>query len=532
MRRGRWRIEKSGRNRADVCHNSARMPTRTSSTVRAASGPAKAALSVDRFHLGDCLPVLAELTAKHGAFADLVYLDPPFNSARLYNHAFKGMKWTRAPKIAFHDTWKWTRHSQSGFREFVKTEAPGTDAAEFLLAMRPLLEKRDPSTLAYLTYMTRRLARIRAAMKPTASVYLHCDPTASHYLKLAMDALFGRAGFRNEVVWFYPDTPGRPPRDFPRKHDVILRYAMNPKRFVFNAEEVGVPVKPESLKHYKTARAIGGKKYVGGKEWKIPEDVWRIPAVKQNKTGKEGLGYNTQKPLALLRRIISASSNRGEVVLDPFCGCGTTIEAAHELGRRFVGIDVAPIAAQVVARRLEERRGLTLQYGDNRAKNAAGWGRILVEEQDGLRAWVRFQHDAIAAIPKAEQWTSPEGAAKQGPDEGIDGLVNLRRPSRTMSSVVIQVKRKKKPTVQDVADTALAVDNHGAFMGLLITLNPPTAGMIKRGAAEQKKFNGKYYPKVAILTYDEVKAGKFREAIPYEYAVDPEDGRQTALSLA
>ena len=541
-------------------------PSSTSSAVRAAAGPAKTALPDNRFFIGDCLPVLAELTARHGAFADLVYLDPPFNSARLYNHAFKGAKRALPEKITFADTWQWTPATKKDFREFTEKEAsPDTGAANFLRTMRALLEKSDPSTLAYLTYMTRRLARIRAAMKPTASIYLHCDPTASHYLKLAMDALFGRDNFVNEIIWHHPKI-GVATNKFTSNTDTIFLYA-GEGRGVFHPR---VADEPNEI-HARFARLVrDGKLYyremknvndgvsrskcrqaekrLGRKlrdddvviDFSLPENkkrvdnVWKISFLKGN--SKEHLGYQTQKPLALLRRIITASSNPGDVVLDPFCGCGTTIEAAHELGRRFIGIDVARSAAQVIARRMTEKAGFgKLVVGDKTPSTLRGWGRILPDDDERIDApaWARFQYDAIAAIPKAEQI---EGAiqrtARLGGDGGIDGLIHLERPSGARESVVIQVKRKKHPTPADVADTLLAVENNGAFMGLLITLNPPTAGMRKRAETDRMRFNGKFYPKVAILTYEEVKAGKFAEAIPYEYAVDPRGGKQTALHLA
>ena len=494
-------------------------------------------LPVDRLFIGDCLPVLSELTAKHGAFADLVYLDPPFNSARLYNHAFTGAKRTLPQKIAFTDTWRWTDAAKDDFREFTETESPNTGGAEFLTAMRALLEKRDSSTLAYLTYMIRRLARIQAAMKPTASIFLHCDPTAGHYLKLAMDAIFGRKNCRNDIIWCYTG-PGSPSmRQFNRKSDYIFWYSMG-GTWTFNQNAARVPYKdPKQTlrKAFDAGRGINAAevdKYRG--RGKILENWWADIALAV-RSPKERLGYATQKPLALMRRIIGASSNPGEIVLDPFCGCGTTIEAAHELERRFIGIDIARSAAQVIARRMTERAGFgKLVVGDKTPSTLRGWGRILPDDVERIDApeWARFQYDAIAAIPKAEQIEGEiQRTAKQGGDGGIDGIIHLERPNGARASVIIQVKRKKTPTMGDVADTLLAVDGNAAFMGLLITLNPPTRGMVERGGAEKRRFNGAHYPKVAILTYEEVKAGKFADVIPYEHAVDPQGGKQTALNL-
>ena len=509
-------------------------PPSTSPAVRAAAGAAKAAPLGSRLEIGDCLPVLAEMREKHGEFADLVYLDPPFNSARLYNYAFKGVKRTLPQKFAFADTWQWTKATEKAFCEFTENEAPDTPAAEFLAAMRATLEKRDGATLAYLTYMTRRLARVRAVMKPTAGIYLHCDPTASHYLKLAMDALFGRGNFRNEVVWWYKGN-AEPKNFFPRKHDILLYYA--PPGATFN--RVSIPYAAGTLRRYNHADAQGRRYKVSAlrdgkreivymKEGKAADDVWELPVVRS----AERLGYQTQKPLALLRRIVAASSNPGEVVLDPFCGCGTTIAACHELGRQFVGVDIARVAAEVIEGRMQrDYPGFgRLEIGDENPTDSVGWGRLLPEadEADEVPAWARFQYKAIQAIPKAVQ----HNEAKPGADGGVDGLIHLERPkTKARSSVVIQVKRKKTPTMADVADTLLAVENNGAFMGLLITLNPPTAGMVERGAAQQKRFNGENYPAVAILTYEQVKAGEYEKALPYKYAVDAQEGSQKRLQI-
>ena len=492
----------------------------------------KSGIANNRFYIGDCLPVLAELVAKHGAFADLVYLDPPFNSDRLYNHTFTGQKKTISEQTAFKDTWRWTETAKAGFDEFVGNESPGSPAADFLRSMRLLLEKRDGATLAYLVYMTRRVSRIRAAMKPTASVYLHCDGTASHYLKLMMDTVFGRENFRNDIAWCYTG-PGNVKRQYPRKHDNLLFYSASPSS-VFNKDSIRVPYK-DSI-----ATGLGGDK--GGTMWegghnkermeslqsmgKVPEDWWEdiYPLTRMN---KERTGYPTQKPVALLKRIISASSNPGDLVLDPFCGCGTTIEACHTLKRRVVGIDVARSAAQVITRRMW-RHQITfgrLVVGDKTPSDTRGWGKVLPDEdsQDGVPEWARFQYAAIDAIPKAEQ---VEGAiqktARLGADGGIDGRLYIKNPATgVLDSIVIQVKRKKQPGVEDVADTLLAVQNNNAFMGVLITLNPPTKGMLQRAHAESTRIlDGKRYPKVAIMTYDEVKNKLYLEKLPHHLAFD------------
>ena len=513
--------------------------------VRAGKAPAQVAAPANRFYIGDCLHVLAGLWEKHGEFADLVYLDPPFNSGRLYNFALKGGEQV-TPKVAFHDTWKWTPATVKDFNTFTRDEAPQTDAAELLKALAAYLEKRHPSMLAYLTYMARRLAWVRAAMKPDASIYLHCDPTASHYLKAMMDALLGRKNYCNEIVWCYTG-PTKALRHFPRKHDVLLFYARNAERNTFNPDAVRIPYRGLNTQHGSDGDGggIGGNLTQGVVDaylarGKVPEDYWLeqdgLSPVGRIKS--ERIGFPTQKPIALLRRIITASSNPGDLVLDPFSGCGTTIQACHELGRRFVGIDVSRKAAEVITRRMRKKPGFgKLVVGDETPRTVRGWAQLLpdTDEPKGALALAKFQYDCIAAIPKAEQVEGRiQGVAKLGPDGGVDGQVTLKFPkTNARTSVVIQVKGKKNPGVEDVADTLLAVQNNNAFMGLLITLHSPTKEMTRRAEKDKSRFNGKgkYYPKVAILTYAQVKAGKYREAIPYAFAVPPEGGSQTGLDL-
>ena len=207
----------------------------------------------------------------------------------------------------------------------------------------------------YLTAMGVRLFEMRRLLKPPGSIYLHCDPTASHYLKLVMDSLFGKGNFRNEIVWHYPASPSTTRRDFPRKHDIILRYVVS--KAVFNADAVRIPYSEASLKRAEYAAnkstVLGGTKIKLNKIGKLPPSVWAdIP--QSYRLRKEYTGYPTQKPLALLERIIKASSNEGDVVLDPFCGCATACVAAERLNRQWVGIDISPSAEDITKLRLSE----------------------------------------------------------------------------------------------------------------------------------------------------------------------------------
>ncbi|MGI9336889.1 MAG: DNA methyltransferase [Gammaproteobacteria bacterium] len=273
---------------------------------------------------------------------DLIYLDPPFNTGKQWENPLK----ETGKKVSFKDTWTLADIHEDD-HEILQGRYPAAAAV-----IETLGYANGGSWQAYLTYMGVRLVQMHRLLKPTGSIYYHCDPTMSHGVKLLMDTIFGKDNFRNEIVWFYNDTPGRPKKDFSRKHDILLRYSASGD-YVFNADDVQVPIKAESVARYQTARTLGGKQYIGGKTTKTPESVWSFAAVKKN--SKESVGHPTEKPIVLLRRIIAASSRPGDVVLDPFCGCGVTA-AASELffddRRRWIGIDVGTDAGDVLRRKL------------------------------------------------------------------------------------------------------------------------------------------------------------------------------------
>ncbi len=260
---------------------------------------------------------------------DLVYLDPPFNSNRNYEAPIG----TDAYGAKFKYTWT---------VDDVKNEEPGLLAEahpELSEYIRSVGKVHSPNMMAYLTMMASRLIEIRRIMKPTASVYLHVNPTASHYLKLIMDSIMGQENFRNEIIWCYSNIGNVPEANFPRKHDVILFYTKT-KKSCYNQ--------------------------VFYEHWKSGENVkpcdWWIDITSFNGFMKsrrdEHCGYPTQKPLKLLERIINASSNKGDVVFDPFCGCATTLVAADRLQRQWVGIDISPIAATLVQERIKSEGAL------------------------------------------------------------------------------------------------------------------------------------------------------------------------------
>ena len=294
---------------------------------------------------GDNLPIMRGMNSES---VDLIYLDPPFNSNRDYAAPIG----SKAAGAAFKDTWT-------------------LDDVDRLWLL--LLRDKDPvlyhviegarlvhgnGMASYLSMMAQRLWEMHRIVKPTGSIYLHCDPTASHYLKWLMDAVFGKEEFRNEIVWCYRGG-GVPKKDFARKHDIILRYSLGPP--TFNVDAVRIPFSEDSTDRLKyTARSFRKgatyDTYRPNPKGKHPEDWWVMQPIMPS--SKERVGYPTQKPLKLLERIIQASSNEGDMVLDPFAGCATACVAAERHGRRWLGIDISGKAAELVQARIRKEINL------------------------------------------------------------------------------------------------------------------------------------------------------------------------------
>ena len=255
----------------------------------------------------------------------MIYLDPPYNSGRDYG--------------AFDDRWKWDKKAEEGYNR-----RDGTRAQKVIEGLHYILG--ETGTLSYLIYLAERLEVLHRTLKPTGSLYLHTDPTASHYLRILLDSIFGSKQFRNEIVWCY-ESEGIGDRHFAKKHDTILWYSTT-EDYTFNI--IRTPHNPESV-YLKRGTEKNGKRYWGHSEGKHLADYWHIPVI--NSMAKERTGYPTQKPLALLERIIKASSNEGDTVLDPFCGSGTTLVAAKTLNRNYIGIDTNPEAIELTEKRLK-----------------------------------------------------------------------------------------------------------------------------------------------------------------------------------
>ena len=291
---------------------------------------------------GDNLDIMRGMNSN---CVDLIYLDPPFNSNKNYSAPVG----SEAAGAAFKDTWTlddvdlaW--HGEIADREPALHDVIAAAGSAHSAGMK-----------SYVIMMAVRLLEIKRILKEEGTVYLHCDPSASHYLKLIMDAVFNRANFRNEIVWCYRGA-GYPKRDFGRRHDLLLRYSKT-KNYTFNLDDVREEYAEATKKRF--SYHIGNKRRTGdyGQQslnplGKHPDDWWQIQPIAPS--AKEREGYPTQKPLALLDRIVKASSNEGDAVLDPFCGCATACVAAERLNREWAGIDLSPKAAQLVKKRIEK----------------------------------------------------------------------------------------------------------------------------------------------------------------------------------
>lgn len=508
------------------------------------------------FYFGDNLYILREYIPDESV--DLVYLDPPFNSNATYNLLFKSpdkTRWADAQIATFDDTWSWGDVAEEAFDDV--TAVPGK-AADILMSLRLILGTND--MLAYLTMMTARLVELRRVLKPTGSLYLHCDPTASHYLKVVLDGIFGPNRFRNEIVWKRNTGKSMMKNRLPNTHDLLLAYRQS-EQSTWNDDAIYTAYDPENLPA-KTARKYchmddNGRRYTldnllspSKNRPNLEYDflgvhrVWRwtrarmqaaydaglihqsgpgkVPRLKRyldemkglslsdvwtdilplNSQAQERLGYPTQKPLSLLDRIIRMSSREGDVVLDPFCGCGTTLHAAQETGREWIGIDVAVQSMQIVQDRLNHHFP-GVRY------NVFGIPKSL----DGA-LWLAANHPF-----KFEEWAvSALGAMHSGKfrsDGGIDGTFYYLTGSDERSRGIVSVKggRSLNPgMVRDLGGTVQTqrkLTQDGKAIGVLICAYEPTKGM-RDAAREFGKVDTLFgsIPAVQIITAEEMFAGK------------------------
>ena len=557
-------------------------------------------------YYGDNLQVLRDHVPDESV--DLVYLDPPFNSNASYNVLFRERSGEESPAQikAFTDTWEWTQEAVRTYEQDIILH-PGTpqDVKEMIKAFRGFIGQN--AMMAYLVMMTPRLVELRRVLKPTGSLYLHCDPTASHYLKIVLDTVFGKYNFKSEIVWRRTGTHNKV-RRFAPIHDTILFYSKTsdytwngvvkpymkghveeyfvqddkgwrtdyygnvltgsgtrngqsgmpwkgidptprgrhwaiPKRLL---EEVGEDLSKLS-QHEKLNRLydLGYIKITEGHAWPVYEhyispsdgqpapDIWSYQPYTHgtvfgtnagidedvrwlSPTDQERLGFDTQKPLGLLQRIIQASSNEGDVVLDPFCGCGTAVAAAQKLNRQWLGIDITHLAVALMKSRLKTMFDLdpVADYGVVGEPQDVGSAHALWEQDP-----FQFQFWAVSLLE-----AQPQDQQKRGADRGIDGLfyfIDGRR--RTPQKVVIQVKGGRTQA-RDIRDLKGVVEREKAALGLFISLQEPTRPM------RQEEASGGFYhsdlwqrdfPKIQLRTIDQLLTGQGFDLPPRQPAYQP-----------
>ena len=494
---------------------------------------------------------------------DLVYLDPPFNSKRDYNVLFKERSGESSPAQieAFTDTWQWDRAAEKTYSNLVN-HAPA-NVAEMLGALVRFIGHND--MMAYLVMMAARLVELHRVLKPTGSLYLHCDPTASHYLKIILDTVFGKSNFMNEIIWKRTTTKSdfrQGAANWPRIHDVILLYRRDASIDVsFTQPFADYEDNYVAAKYGKqddqgraymldnlTAPGAGSRghptyEFMGvTRYWRynkekmerlasegrivqpspgaVPRykryldemngiaigDIWTdISAI--NSQAKERLGYPTQKPQSLLERIIAASSNPGDVVLDPFCGCGTAVVAAEKLGRRWIGIDITHLSITLMKERLRDSFP-GIEFAVKGEPADVGSARMLAAADR-----YQFQWWALSLV----RAKPAEGKEKKGSDKGIDGVIMFADDhTGKLKRCLVQVK-SGKVQAGDVRDLRGTMTREGAELGLFVTLDSSTQDMRKEAAQAGMYLSEGWqreYPRVQIATIGDLLAGVL-PAIPY-----------------
>lgn len=462
------------------------------------------------FYYGDNLSVMQQHIADNSV--DLIYLDPPFKSDATYNMLFSGpdgVSPAESQVRAFADTWQWGPEAR---REFDRVCYETPDIGAKLQAMSVILG--ECGMLAYLSRMTLRLIEMRRALKPNGSIYLHCDPTASHYLKVMMDAVLHPVGghLRSEIIWRIGWVSGYKTRKrgWIRNHDTILYYALG-NRFTFNKEYIPYP-EGYTRRDGSLPTGLG-----------IPiEDTWNcnradvLDSIMIKSFSREKLGYPTQKPLDLLRRIIRASSNEGDVVLDPFCGCGTACHAAEELRRNWIGIDITALALPVLRARFEASQPGTEFAVTGMPASSQDW--LLLAGDNPME----FQRAALSLIDGCRPFSEKRG----GGDAGIDGLIPIAVGKNQWRFVIVSVKggRRLNPAMaRDLRGTVERDSGKDVIAGALVTAHPITPGMRRElEAAGDVNILGHTYPKLQAVTIDEILSRKAQHlpelALPLQVA--------------
>ena len=538
-------------------------------------------------YYGDCLDWMREWPSES---VDLIYLDPPFNSNADYNIIFGTGNGTPAQVRGFNDTWRWDEAAADRVNRFENAVAHPLHNAT--VALKRLLG--DSGMLAYLTYMGERIVEMRRLLKPNATIYLHCDPTASHYLKMLLDAVFGARRFRNELIWKRTSSHSHAKRYGPI-HDVILVYGLgeNPSwNQIYESHD------PQYLdKHYRhkddhdrryrigdltgagTRKGESGLPWRGidptarGRHWAVPgsdslpdwvnvdddyDDLsihqrldlldgndlihWppggAMPAFKRylatthgrltqdvivdippiGSRAKERLGYPTQKPVALLRRIISVSSNPGDLVLDPFCGCGTTVIAAHELERRWIGVDISATAIDIIQERRLKPLGIaTDTFGI--PQDLASARKLAADKPFDFEAWAVTR---ISGLAPNERKTG---------DAGVDGRgMLLDKPTDGDSKLVLAQVKGGGFQIGQLRDFLHVIERDDAVCGVFITVDPVTSGQARaeaRGLGDTSVGSGRY-PRAQLWSIADWFEGR-RPHLPT--LTDPQTGKPIQPSL-
>ena len=555
---------------------------------------------------GDNLPILREYIPDESI--DLIYLDPPFNSNRTYNVLFKdeGGQDSEAKITAFEDTWHWDRAAEETYHEIIKDSPPRV--ASMIGALREFIGTNQ--MMAYLVMMTIRLAELHRVLKPTGSLYLHCDPTASHYLKFLLDTIFGAENFRNEICWKRTSAHSSAKRWGPI-HDIIFFYSKS-NSFCWNKVyqkyeqdyidtfyrhidgdrryqlvDLTAPgirkgdsrkswhdIDPTTKKRHWAVPTALLKQFLSGKKidalttqekldfldkkgliyWPKKGEIPRFKRYLSDSEGifiqdvvidikpissqaKERLGYPTQKPLALLERIIEASSNEGDVVLDPFCGCGTAVAAAEKFNRKWLSIDITHLSVALQKYRLQDMFNLI-----------AGKDYKVIGEPESLASAKELAHQnryqfqwwalsLVRAKPLGGEAGSKKG--KKGKDKGIDGVINfedIEDGKTKLKRLLVQVKSGKVKS-GDIRDLVGTIERENAPIGVFISLEKPTKDMnteaVSAGFYKSEAW-GKKYPKIQILTIEQLLTGeeiKMPEYIPNFKQAKPEPTKTPETNL-
>ena len=447
---------------------------------------------VRRLHLGDNLEVMRGMGS---GSVDLVYLDPPFNSNKNYKIVFRGPSVLKpqAHLPAFEDVWVWDDTSEALYEELMREYLGGSISATVSGLLKVIGRDR---LMAYLVNMTPRLVEIHRLLKSSGSVYLHCDPTASHYLKVIMDAVFGRDNFRNEIVWGYRGG-GVPRRDFARKHDVILRFSKS-EEYVFHPQYTEYSQASKDLVESRGGVSIDARERDLDRGAHMPD--WWTDINSLQTWSPERTGYPTQKPVRLLDRIIRSSSDVGGVVMDPFCGCGTTMVAAESLGRSWIGIDIEPMALSVLRDRF--RRGklnddfeicglLPTDVGD-----VAAWRELA--DSDPLR----FERAVISQIPNCIPWRNLQDIG-----EGIDGVVSFATALGGSCYAIVKVvggSTVDRSTMVDLKRTLDQRIGDGVVAGVLITPDGVGGDVLREAEGSGViEIEDRVFPRLSVLSLAE-----------------------------